>query len=149
LIDCRFIHSSELDFNKKMVNMNELNYYLSKRLLLLNKMDVGAPIPLDGLTDEFKRPGGVERLFQWLGGDQRELDPEALDSELHTTTRILLDDEKVLMAFKAGRDSTLFTNLRVVILDVQGLSGAKVQYTSIPYKVSRYYYYHVGSMPET
>jgi hypothetical protein len=126
---------SELDFNKSRVDMNALNYYVSRRLLLLSKMDPGAPIAMEAMTNQFERPGGVERLFQWLGGDQRELDPKAIDAELHSTTRILLDDEKVLMAFKAGRDTTLFTNIRVMILDVQGLSGQKVEYTSIPYKV--------------
>jgi hypothetical protein len=132
-----FVNSSELDFNKNTVDMNVLNYYLSRRILLLSKMGVGAPIPLDDLTNEFERPSGFERLFQWLGGDQRELDPKAIDQELHTSTKILLDDEKVIMAFKAGRDTSLFTNLRVLTLDVQGLLGVKVEYTSIPYKVSR------------
>jgi hypothetical protein len=116
--------------------MNVLNYYLSRRLLLLHKMDTGAPIPLDALTNEFDRPSGVEGLWSKFGGDQRELDPKAIDHELHTSTKILLDDEKVIMAFKAGRDSTLFTNIRCIIVDVQGLTGSKVQYTSIPFKVS-------------
>jgi hypothetical protein len=117
--------------------MNVLNYYLSRRLLLIHKMEPGAPIPLDGLTQQFDRPDGFERLFQWLGSDQRELDPAEIDRELHTSTKILLDEEKVLMAFKAGRDSTLFTNLRVITIDVQGLTGAKVEYRSIPYKSIR------------
>jgi hypothetical protein len=98
-------------------------------------MDPGAPIPLDGLTKDFARPGGFERLWQCVGGDQRELDAHAIDVEMHSSTQVLLDDEHVLMAFKAGRDSTLFTNLRVMMLDVQGLSGQKIEYKSIPYKV--------------
>lgn len=128
--------TSELDFNKKMVNLNELNYYLSRRLLLLNKVDPGAPIPMEHLTEQFERPSGFERMLQWIGGDNRELDPNKMDHELHTSTHILLDDEKVLMAFKAGRDTTLFTNLRFLSLDVKSiLNKSKVQYTSIPYKV--------------
>jgi len=124
----------ELDFNKKMVDIHALNYYLSRRLLLLSKMDPGAPIPLDRLTEQYAAPTGFEKLWQCIGGDQRELDPVALDTELHSSTRVLLDDEKVLMAFKAGRDASLFTNLRVMLLDVQGLSGQKIEYKSIPYK---------------
>lgn len=117
--------------------MSVLNYYLSRRLLLIHKMEPGTPIPLDGLTQQFDRPDGLERLFQWVGGNQRELDPAEIDRELHTSTKILLDDEKVLMAFKAGRDSTIFTNLRVMTIDVQGLTGAKIEYCSIPYKSIR------------
>lgn len=100
----------------------------------INKLERGAPIGLDALTSASPDPQGFERLFQWLGSDQRELDPTELDVEFHTNIRILLDDEKVLMAFKAGRDVTLFTNQRVMTIDVQGLIGKKIEYTSVPYR---------------
>lgn len=100
----------------------------------INKLERGAPIGLEALTSASPDPKGFERLFQWLGGDQRELDPTELDVEFHTNTRILLDDEKCLMAFKAGRDVTLFTTIRVMTIDVQGLVGCKIEYTSIPYR---------------
>ena len=38
------------------------------------------------------------------------------------------------MAFKGGRDVSLFTNLRLLQLDVQGLVGCKIEYTSVPYR---------------
>lgn len=123
----------EIDFNKNKVDMNELNYYLSRRLLLLKKSEVGAPIPLEALTTKHVQPGAIENLLQWIGGNQRELDANKINEVLHTSTRILLDDEKALMAFKAGRDSSVFTNLRVITIDVQGLSGRKIEYQSIPY----------------
>jgi hypothetical protein len=97
-------------------------------------LEPGAPIDLVSLTSASPDPQGFERLFQWLGGDQRELDPTELDIEFHTHTKILLNDEKVLMAFKAGRDVSLFTNLRIIIIDVQGLVGCKILSTSIPYR---------------
>jgi hypothetical protein len=100
----------------------------------ISKLELGAPIDLVALTSASPDPKGFERLFQWLGGDQRELDPNELDHEFHTNTKILLDDEKCLMAFKAGRDVSLFTNLRVIIIDVQGLIGCKIEYTSVPYR---------------
>lgn len=111
-----------------------LKYYLSRRIMDIYKLERGAQIDLQHLTGASPDPQGFERLFQWLGGDQRELDPRELDIEFHTNTKILLDDEKCLMAFKAGRDVTLFTNLRVMVLDVQGLMGCKIEYTSIPYR---------------
>jgi len=133
-----YVSFFEISFNKNLVDLFQLKHYLSKRILLLHKMELGAPIPMDALTNEFDRPeAGIERIWQWLGGDQREIDPAELDSQLHTNTHILLDEEKVLMAFKAGRDVSIFTNLRVMILDVQGLSGKKIEYTSIPYKSIR------------
>lgn len=72
-------------------------------------------------------------MFQWLGSDQREIDPTELNVEFQTNIKILLDDETVLMAFKAGRDVNFFTNLRILGIDVQGLVGCKVEYTSLPY----------------
>ena len=100
----------------------------------ISKFERGAPVGLDALTTQSPDPKGFERLFQWLGSDQREIDPTELDVEFHTNTKILMDDEKVLMAFKAGRDVTLFTNLRIMIIDVQGLVGCKIEYTSLPYR---------------
>jgi hypothetical protein len=125
---------SELDFNKNLVDLFKLKYYLSRRIMDISKLERGAPIDLNYLTGASPDPHGFERLFQWLGSDQRELDPTELDVEFHTNTRILLDDETCLMAFKGGRDITLFTNLRVLILDVQGLMGCKIEYTSLPYR---------------
>ncbi|CAB9498071.1 Pfam:DUF1696 [Seminavis robusta] len=129
----------EIDFNKNKVDMNALNYYLSHRLVTSRmQMEQGAPIPMDGMTQHFDKPGfGFEGLLQVVGGDQREIDPKAIDHELHTSTRVLLDDEHVLMAFKAGRDTSVFTNHRVLLIDVQGLTGKKVEYRSIPFKSIR------------
>jgi len=123
----------ELDFNKKSVDLFKLKHYLSRRIMEGRKLEFGAPLGLDALTTQSSDPHGFERLFQWLGSDQRELDPAELDLEFHTNTKILLDNEKTLMAFKAGRDVTLFTNIRIMIIDVQGLVGCKIEYTSLPY----------------
>ena len=92
----------ELDFNKNLVDLMALKYYLTRRIMEISKLERGAPIGLEALTSASPDPKGFERLFQWLGSDQRELDPTELDVEFHTNTKILLDDEKVLMAFKAG-----------------------------------------------
>ncbi|MDR3070692.1 MAG: PH domain-containing protein [Propionibacteriaceae bacterium] len=45
---------------------------------------------------------------------------------------ILLQDEQVVLAFKGMRDSVVFTNLRVIAVNVQGITGKKVDYTSLP-----------------
>merc|ERR1712048_178741 len=50
---------------------------------------------------------------------------------------MLQDDERVQLAFKAGRDLSVLTSKRVLLIDVQGLSGAKVEYKSIPYSCVR------------
>jgi hypothetical protein len=87
----------ELDFNKNCVDLFKLKYYLSRRIMDIGNLELGAPIPMDSLTESMPDPKGFERLFQWLGSDQRELDPAELDLEFHTNTKILLDDEKILV----------------------------------------------------
>lgn len=44
---------------------------------------------------------------------------------------ILMTDEKVEMAFKCGRDSFIMTNKRILKIDVQGVTGKKVEYMTI------------------
>jgi hypothetical protein len=38
------------------------------------------------------------------------------------------------MAFKGRRDVTLFTNLRIIIIDPKGLVGKQVEYFTIPWE---------------
>ena len=41
--------------------------------------------------------------------------------------------EEVVLTFNSVRDQVFFTNKKVVTLDVQGLTGKKVEYMCIPY----------------
>ena len=119
----------ELDFNKNLIDIITIKKYLSIRCL------EGAPdvaIPVNTLAS-CQQQTGFEKWLSKIGDDQRAIDTRELSTQLHTTLPILLDKEKIVMAFKAGRDVTVFTNLRMVVIDVQGLSGKKVEYTSIPY----------------
>ena len=50
-----------------------------------------------------------------------------------TVQEILIDGENVISAFVSMRDSLVFTNKRIISVNVQGLTGKKVDYTSIPY----------------
>ncbi len=134
ILNLIFHANSELDFNKNCVDLFKIKYYLSRRIIDKGALEFGAPIGLEALTGASPDPKGFERLFQWLGGDQRELDASELNEEFHTKTKILMDEETVLMAFKGGRDVTLFTNVRIMTIDVQGLVGCKIEYTSIPYR---------------
>jgi hypothetical protein len=46
----------------------------------------------------------------------------------------LVGDEIVLVAFKTVRDWIVFTDWRVIHVDVQGLTGSKKSYKSVPYR---------------
>ncbi|MGP9489877.1 cytoplasmic protein [Arthrobacter sp. MYb224] len=48
-------------------------------------------------------------------------------------TPMLVSGEELLAAFKGARDYVVFTNKRLVAVNVQGLTGKKRDYTSLPY----------------
>ncbi len=46
---------------------------------------------------------------------------------------LLVDGENVFVAFKAMRDMVFFTNKRIIAVNVQGLTGKKRDFSSLPY----------------
>ena len=51
----------------------------------------------------------------------------------------LIDGEAVIGAYKSIRDGVVFTNKRIIAINIQGLTGKKQDYTSIPYsKISTF-----------
>ena len=54
-----------------------------------------------------------------------------MEQRLKTATPVLLDNETVELAFQAGRDSTVFTDKRLLIIDVKGLLGKKIEFRTV------------------
>lgn len=53
--------------------------------------------------------------------------------------QLLTDSENIELGFKLVRDTFIFTNKRLILVDVQGLTGSKTEYKSIAYKsISRF-----------
>jgi len=46
---------------------------------------------------------------------------------------LLIDGETIFSSFKGARDMVIFTNKRIISVNVQGLTGKKKDYTSLPY----------------
>ena len=46
---------------------------------------------------------------------------------------LLIDDESIIGAYRSIRDGVVFTNKRIIAMNVQGLTGKKIDFTSIPY----------------
>lgn len=52
---------------------------------------------------------------------------------------LLVNGEQVLSSYQTIRDYVVFTNKRVIAVNVQGLTGKKKDYTSLPYsKISAF-----------
>ena len=47
---------------------------------------------------------------------------------------LIANGEEILDSYKSMRDGVVFTTMRIIVVNVQGITGKKVDYTSIPYK---------------
>ncbi|MDX8362103.1 MULTISPECIES: PH domain-containing protein [Bacillaceae] len=70
-------------------------------------------------------------LLDGIMGNASEADIQSTERELKS---IITTDEKVEKAFKLIRDSIVFTNQRLILIDKQGVTGKKTEFHSIPYK---------------
>jgi hypothetical protein len=70
-------------------------------------------------------------IFDSLLGHGSTVDPNDLKRRLDG---VLIEGETPQLAFKVIRDFFVFTQHRIILVDIQGLTGSKVDYTSIPYK---------------
>lgn len=61
----------------------------------------------------------------------REIRPEV--------EKLLIEDEKMMCAFKTIRDQVIFTNNRIFVVNVKGVTGKKIAYFSYPYSKIQYY----------
>ena len=51
----------------------------------------------------------------------------------------MIDDERIVGSYQSLRDGVVFTNKRVITINIQGVTGKKKDFTSIPYnKISTF-----------
>ena len=56
-----------------------------------------------------------------------------IDKKEQALTDLLLDEEVIIGAYQTMRDYVVFTSMRIISVNVQGIVGKKKDYTSIPY----------------
>ncbi|WP_181764296.1 PH domain-containing protein [Streptomyces albidus (ex Kaewkla and Franco 2022)] len=66
-----------------------------------------------------------------LFGNAHTIDPVTAQQEY---ARLLGHGEQVHAAYLLIRDTILFTDRRLVLVDKQGMTGKKVEYHSVPYR---------------
>jgi len=72
----------------------------------------------------------------------------AIENEmlLENYGKLLIPSESIEAGFKIIRDTFIFTNKRLILVDVQGLTGSKIEYFSVLYKsISRFSVETAGS----
>lgn len=67
------------------------------------------------------------------------LKPINVEDVRDEVTGLLVKDESIVMAFKTIRDQLVFTNKRIISIDVQGLTGKRKSFTTMPYSKVQYF----------
>ena len=62
-----------------------------------------------------------------------------VDSVKKEVTALLINGETVEMAFQTVRDQLVFTNKRIIAIDVQGITGKRRSYSVMPYSKIQYF----------
>ena len=70
-------------------------------------------------------------FFSALLGNAGSVTQEEL---LQKFGQLLIEGEEIELGFKLIRDTFIFTSKRLIVVDVQGLTGSKIEYKSILYK---------------
>ena len=52
---------------------------------------------------------------------------------------LMMEDEQMMQAFMTMRDQVIFTDRRIFVVNVQGLTGKKISYFSYPYSKVIYF----------
>jgi mRNA-degrading endonuclease HigB of HigAB toxin-antitoxin module len=76
-----------------------------------------------------------------IKGDSNTFNLKAIDPS--SIRREVLDffvkGEELVQAFATIRDQVIFTNKRIFVINVQGITGKKIAYVSYPYKKVQYF----------
>lgn len=75
-------------------------------------------------------------LFSALLGNASEVDARKLEAEF---TELLIAGEQIEHSYRLFRDLIVFTNLRLFLVDKQGVTGKKREYVAIPYRSIDYF----------
>ena len=99
---------------------NKCSFIINRHKLFIVKMD-----------NPLRIFGGKTTMLNRILGNAIQIDNDVAMQELHP---FLTHDEDIQLSFKVMRDMIIFADLRMILVDVQGITGKKREYHSIPYK---------------
>jgi hypothetical protein len=67
------------------------------------------------------------------------LKPIGIEEVRSEVNGLLIRGEEVVMAFKTIRDQLVFTNKRIISIDVQGVTGKRKSFSTMPYSKIQYF----------
>lgn len=66
----------------------------------------------------------------------RPIKPESVRADVNG---LLISGEVIVSAFQAVRDQLVFTNKRIIAIDVQGMTGKKKTFSTLPYSKVQFF----------
>ena len=73
-------------------------------------------------------------MIDFENADFLKLRPVDYDHYADKVDQLLIDGEEPIAAFQTVRDGLVFTNMRVIAINIQGVTGKRRDFTSLPYK---------------
>lgn len=67
------------------------------------------------------------------------LTPISKNDVRQEVNRLLINGEEIIYAFKTIRDQLVFTNKRILAIDVQGITGKRKEFTTLPYSKIQFF----------
>ena len=72
-------------------------------------------------------------MIDFKNAEFLKLKPVDNETFRKTISPMFVSGEQILGSFKTVRDCVVFTNKRIFAINVQGITGKKIDYTSLPY----------------
>lgn len=73
-------------------------------------------------------------MIDFENADFLKLRPVDYERYADKVDQLLIDVEEPIAAFQTVRDGLVFTNMRVIAINIQGVTGKRRDFTSLPYK---------------
>lgn len=67
------------------------------------------------------------------------LKPISIEAVRDEVNGLLINGETIEMAFQTVRDQLIFTNKRIISIDIQGITGKRKSYSTMPYSKIQYF----------
>lgn len=115
------------DLRKSKADIIQLQSYLAAQI-------IGSTDPSTSLQPGATAPeaGSVATFLSYINNDGVAQDPMGVEAQLRSSPPILQQDESVDACYKMGRDMCIFTTKRILVVDVQGMTGKRVEYRTFP-----------------
>ena len=72
-------------------------------------------------------------MIDFKNAEYLKLNKVKNDTNASTVRNILVPGEEIISEYKSIRDFVIFTNKRIIAVNVQGITGKKKDFTSLPY----------------